>query len=133
MNVDGKCHCGRISYAASVDPEKVSVCHCTDCQMFTGSAYRVSVQVPKEQFALRSGAPAIYVKTAASGAKRAQAFCADCGTPVYSSAASEPTTYSLRIGCLSQRADLPPKRRIWCDSAVGWSQDLQALPSSGRQ
>jgi hypothetical protein len=133
MNVDGKCHCGRISYTAIVDPAKVSVCHCTDCQMFTGSAYRVSVHVPKEQFALRSGAPAIYVKTAASGAKRAQAFCADCGTPVYSSAASEPTTYSLRIGCLSQRADLPPKRRIWCDSAVGWSQDLQTLPSSGRQ
>ena len=28
------------------DPEKVSICHCTDCQTGTGSAFRVSIPVP---------------------------------------------------------------------------------------
>ncbi len=43
MKVEGRCHCGQITYEATVDPEKVSICHCTDCQMLTGSAYRATV------------------------------------------------------------------------------------------
>ena len=32
MKIDGGCHCGAITYEAEVDPEKTSICHCTDCQ-----------------------------------------------------------------------------------------------------
>ena len=62
------------------------------------------------------------------------AFCADCGTPVYSCAAGDdPPAYSLRIGCLDERVDLPPQRQIWCDSAMPWSRDLRTLPGLPRQ
>jgi len=61
MKVEGRCHCGRITYTATVDPEKVGICHCTDCQMLTGSAYRVSVPVPRESFSLLTGEPKIYI------------------------------------------------------------------------
>jgi hypothetical protein len=73
------------------------------------------------------------VKTAESGTKRRHAFCGDCGAPVYSSAISDPPAYSLRIGALKQRAELPPKRQIWCKSAVAWGQDVTGLPKSERQ
>ena len=33
--------------------------------------------------AAESGDPKIYVKTAEDGAKRAQAFCPNCGSPIY--------------------------------------------------
>jgi len=36
MKVQGSCHCGRITYEAEVDPGRVSLCHCTDCQTVTG-------------------------------------------------------------------------------------------------
>lgn len=133
MQVRGRCHCGAITYSAEVDPQRVSVCHCTDCQMLTGSAYRVSVPAPRETFKLHSGQPKAYVKTAESGAKRIHAFCPDCGTPVYSSAIADTPAYSLRVGCLEQRADLPPKRQIWCRSAVPWSENLGDLPQQDRQ
>ena len=57
MKVEGRCHCGKITYEAVVDPAKVSICHCTDCQMLTGSAYRASVPAPRETFVLRTGRP----------------------------------------------------------------------------
>jgi hypothetical protein len=133
MKVEGSCHCGKIAYEAMVDPDRVSLCHCTDCQMLTGSAFRVSVPAPKEVFSLLTGQPKIYVKTAESGTRRAHAFCADCGTPVYSSAISDPPTYSLRVGCLAQRALLPPKKQIWCRSALGWSTDLRQVPPVDKQ
>ena len=134
MNVEGSCHCGQVTYRAEIDPEKVSLCNCTDCQMLTGSAFRVSVPAPKAQFHLLSGGPKTYVKTADSGAKRIHAFCANCGTPVYSCAnVEDPPAYSLRVGCLRQRAQLPPKKRIWCASALEWAENVSGIPAIERQ
>jgi hypothetical protein len=31
MKVTGACHCGTITIEGEADPEKVSICHCTDC------------------------------------------------------------------------------------------------------
>jgi len=133
MKVDGGCHCGRIAYEAEVDPNAVGICHCTDCQTLTGSAYRVSVPAPAASFRLLRGQPKVYIKTADSGSKRAHAFCADCGSPIYAAAPQDTPTYSLRVGALRQRAELPPRRRIWCRSALPWSLGLVGLPERDRQ
>lgn len=133
MKVDGRCHCGKITYEAEIDPDKVSICHCADCQMLTGSTYRPSVPAPSASFRLLTGEPKRYVKTADSGTKRVHAFCADCGTPVYSCAISDPPAYSLRIGCLAQRAQLPPKRQIWCRSSLPWSMNLDGIAKLDHQ
>ena len=60
---------------AEADPEKTQVCHCTDCQTATGTAFRVSIPVPGATLKI-TGKPAIYVKTTAeSGRPRVQTFC----------------------------------------------------------
>src|ERR1700756_4886787 len=74
MKIDGACHCGYITIEGEADPEKTTICHCTDCQTGTGSAFRVSVPVAGETFRM-SGEPASYLKTTAdSGNPRVQAF-----------------------------------------------------------
>ena len=133
MKVDGRCHCGQITYEAIIDPEKIAICHCTDCQMLTGSAYRTTVPAPSATFTLRSGQPKTYVKTAESGAKRIHAFCPNCGTPIYSAAISDPPAYSLRVGCLQQRSTLRPAKQQWCKSALSWVMNLQGIPQISRQ
>lgn len=127
MNVTGHCHCGRIAFAAEVDPTRVRVCHCTDCQRQTGSAFRTNVPVVPGTFALTSGQPKIYVKTAESGNRREHAFCAECGTPIYSASPGDPSSYSLRLGTLDRRAELRPARQIWCRSALPWAMDLHGV------
>ena len=133
MKVTGRCHCGRITYEAVVDPETLGLCHCTDCQTLSGSPYRASVPAPAETFVLRSGTPKVYVKTADSGTRRAQAFCPDCGTPIYAAAPENPPTYSLRLGAIAERAALRPRRQIWCGSALPWSMDLGGVAKSAGQ
>jgi hypothetical protein len=131
MKVQGSCHCGQVTYEAEIDPAKVSLCNCTDCQVLTGSAFRVSVLAPAETFRLLTGNPKFYVKTADSGAKRRHSFCPNCGAPVAASADTDaPPSYSLRVGCLRQRAELPPRRRIWCRSALQWAQNVSAVPGT---
>jgi hypothetical protein len=132
MRIDGKCHCGRLTYEADIDPEKVGVCHCTDCQTLSGSAFTTFVPVAKEAFWLR-GEPRIYVKTAESGNRRAQAFCPDCGTRLYASAEKDPQVFNLRLGTVRQRAALAPKSQVWCRSALPWAMQLGTVRQHPKQ
>ena len=133
MHVDGSCHCGDITYEAEVDPSSVSICHCTDCQVLTGSAFRIIAVAKAADFRLLSGTPTVYVKSADSGHRRAQAFCPRCGTQMYSSAAiADPESYGLRVGAIRQRSRLVPMRQIWCRSALDWVRRLDTIPESDR-
>ena len=64
---------------------------------------------------------------AESGGKRAQAFCPECGTPIYSSAVTDPQVFNLRVGTARQRAELRPKSQGWCRSARDWVMDLHSI------
>jgi hypothetical protein len=134
MKVDGACFCGSIRIEAEVDPEKVTICHCTDCQTATGTAFRVSVPTPGKNFKI-SGTPTIHVKTAESGNRRAQAFCPTCGSPLYSTAPDDGPKdfYVLRVGILHQRDQLMPRRQIWFRSAQRWLAGLGDLPKTETQ
>ena len=127
MKIEGNCHCGLIGYEAEIDPAKVGICHCTDCQILTGSAFSTFVQVPKESFRLTRGAPKVYVKTAESGNRRAQAFCAECGSRLYASAETDPPFFNLRVGTIRQRAELRPRIQLWCRSALPWVSELATV------
>ena len=132
MKIDGSCHCGFITYEAEIDPQKVGVCHCTDCQSLTGSAFTTSVAADNDAFRLLSGQPKIYVKTAESGAKRAQAFCPQCGSRIYAAAEIAPQTFNLRVGTIRQRRELRPKTQSWCRSSLDWVMDLGSVPQNAQ-
>ena len=133
MKIDGGCHCGNITYTAEIDPEKVGICHCTDCQTLSGTAFRTNGPAARDAFSLRSGDPKIYVKTAESGSKRAQAFCPECGTPIYSAAVSDPQVFNIRVGTTRQRGELRPKSQGWYRSARDWVMDLQSIKQFAKQ
>ena len=129
MKIDGECHCGQITFEAEVDPEKTSVCHCTDCQTLSGASYRASVAVAPKHFSLLTGELASYVKVADSGNRRVQTFCPRCGSPIYATGYGDPTSMlNIRIGVIRQRNELSPKRQIWARSRQHWTTDLSAIP-----
>jgi hypothetical protein len=110
----------------------VTVCHCTDCQVLSGSPFRAVVTAPIESFALR-GQPKSYVKVAQSGRRRAQVFYPECGTPLFATAPENPASVVIRLGCVEQRAELKPTVQVWQHSALPWLSDLasvQAWPNS---
>ena len=96
MRIDGQCHCGRVTYEAEIDPGKVSICHCTDCQSLTGSPYRVTVICDREQVRLTGAAAKIYAKTGDNGRTRFQHFCGECGSPLFTSGEGGPDDWGIR-------------------------------------
>ena len=134
MHIDGGCHCGNITFEAEIDPERVTVCHCTDCQKMSGAPFNAVVQVFEKDFKLTSGTLKMYVKTAESGNKRAQMFCPDCGSRIYATALEDPPggapkVMAVRLGAVNQREQLTPRRQIWHRSAQPWVAHLDDIPS----
>ena len=133
MNIDGSCHCGKVSFRAKINPNNVLACHCSDCQLMSGGPYRTVVPAREENFELQ-GETRTYVKVADSGNQRTSVFCPVCGTPIYGSTlGDDPKVIGIRGGVVNQRTDLPPKRQIWCASAMPWLEAVLFLKGSDGQ
>jgi hypothetical protein len=129
MQIDGGCHCGHVTYEAEIDPEKVVICHCTDCQKLTGSAYRVTALTRTSTLRLTANPPKVYTKYGDNGRARLQSFCPECGSPLFTTGDGEDAaTTGIRVGTINQRRELKPSRQIWCRSALRWINDIDDLP-----
>jgi hypothetical protein len=134
MEIEGGCHCGYITYEAEADSTKAMICHCTDCQTLSGSAFRTVLPTREGSFKLRSGELKIYVKTGESGTARPQSFCPECGTPIYSTTLGDgPKVHFLRLGTVRQRDQFAPKLQVWSRSAQHWTSDIGTIPSMEKQ
>jgi hypothetical protein len=69
-------------YEADTGPDKLSICHCTDCQALTGSPYRVTVICAGKQIRFTGKLPKIYRKIG-DNRTRLQHFCGQCGSPLF--------------------------------------------------
>lgn len=134
MKIHGSCQCGAVRYEAEVEPGRIGLCHCSDCQAYAGAPYRATTPAPAASFWLTAGEPRLHVKLADSGTRRAQAFCAECGSHLYAFTPEAPEIYSLRIGAIAERHAMgTPVRQGWTDSALPWAFDLTAISKVGGQ
>jgi hypothetical protein len=57
MKIDGRCHCGYVTFEAEADPETTTICNCTDCQTMSGAPLRAIIITHPGTFVLPSGQP----------------------------------------------------------------------------
>lgn len=134
MKIDGSCHCGAITYEAELDTEAIGICHCTDCQAMSASAFRTFGTVKAGDFHLLSGNPKIYIKTGDSGNRREQAFCENCGSGIYAASVDDdPKAHNIRMGTVRQRAQFPPRFQVWCQSELPWLPAIDTPKRFDRQ
>tara|TARA_R110002110_G_scaffold190628_1_gene398820 strand:+ start:776 stop:1213 length:438 start_codon:yes stop_codon:yes gene_type:complete len=117
----GGCGCGAVRYSVTGEPLISYLCHCTECQRRTSSAFGLNFQIPTENLVIEKGTPATRVRTADSGNDLALNFCADCGTPLFSAPAARPQIRVIYAGTLDDPSWVPVKLHIWSDSALPWA------------
>lgn len=129
MKVDGECLCGAVAFEAEIEPGQVFLCHCLDCQVQSGTAFRTVARARPDSLRVTKGAVRVYEKVAESGSARALAFCPECGTSIYGGPGQgSEGMLSLRVGVLRQRGELAPIAQVWCRSRQPWLDGLDALP-----
>src|SRR3954454_22844721 len=73
-HIEGGCRCGKVRYSADTEPVFVGVCHCTDCQHFTGSAFATVVGVPASALKV-TGTLKSFTKRGDPGKPQHRRFC----------------------------------------------------------
>ena len=119
--ITGGCLCGKVRYSGEAEPVFVGVCHCSDCQKFTGSAFAVVVGVPESAISTQ-GRVASYRKTGESGKTIERRFCPECGSSIADVAEALPGVMMIGGGTLDDASWVKPMAQIYCDSAQPWVQ-----------
>lgn len=129
MKLEGGCLCGKVRYSAEAEPIFAGVCHCTNCQKGTGSAFNTVVAVPKSTLTI-TGAVSTYEGRGDTGNATYKRFCSACGSPVAEEAAVMADVVMIPVGTLDDPSQVKPAMQIYCDSAQPWALlgELQRFP-----
>lgn len=117
--IRGGCLCGQVRYSADAEPAFVGVCHCSDCQRFTGSAFSTVIAVPAPALTI-TGTLKTFSKRGDSGKPIHRRFCPECGSGIVDEGDALPGIAMLNAGTLDDRSWVKPQSEIFCDSAQPW-------------
>jgi hypothetical protein len=117
--IEGHCLCGKVSYSADAEPVFVGVCHCTDCQHFTGSAFATVVALPAPVLKI-TGLLKTFTKLGDTVKAIHRRFCPECGSGIVDEADALPGVVMVNAGTLEDRSWVKPHSEVYCDSAQPW-------------
>jgi hypothetical protein len=118
LPLTGGCQCGAIRYRITGIPYVFYLCHCTECQRHTSSAFGESLRVRSNQLEI-AGTMKTFRRASESGKAREGHFCPDCGVRiVHGTAGSE--MVNIKAGTLDDARWLAPAGHIWTKSKQGF-------------
>lgn len=116
----GGCQCGCIRYEIRSQPLTLYVCHCTECQKQSSSAFGMSMPVPREAVIILQGQLKEWSRVSESGRQVKCSFCGDCGTRLFHFPARNPNIINVKPGTLDDTRWLQPVGNLWTRSAQKW-------------
>ena len=127
MKIKGGCLCGAVRYTADADPTSATVCHCRDCQKFTGSAFAALVRVAKEAVTIE-GTLRTFTSIGGSGNPILRHFCPECGSSIAEESATRRSDIILNVGTFDDPTAAKAAREIFQDDALSWVAVLGEIP-----
>jgi hypothetical protein len=117
--VAGGCQCGNIRYKLKAPPSVFYLCHCTECQRQSSSAFGQSMRVRLDDLEI-TGEMARYARNTDRGTTLLCDFCPHCGTRLLHRRDAYGTEASLKAGSLDDTSWLAPAGHIWIQSKQKW-------------
>ncbi|MCB9994506.1 MAG: GFA family protein [Hyphomicrobiaceae bacterium] len=115
----GGCQCGAVRYELSGMPLTFYLCHCTECQKQSSSAFGESLRVRSADLRI-DGQMAERLRTSPEGKSVLGRFCLKCGTRLFHSRPGYGETLNIKAGTLDDTSWLKPAGHIWTDSKQSW-------------
>ncbi len=118
--VNGTCHCGKVSWVASLPILTVVQCHCQNCRKLQGSDYSSWVVITEDKFEITSGKSLLSLY---QFSKRSQkSFCSLCGTIVFGINGKHFPKHKLfSLGCVANYCErLKPQLQVYTEFRAPW-------------
>jgi len=125
-NMSGGCLCGKVRYTVSSAPVMCAVCHCRDCQRFTGSAFVSAMRVPVDAVSVQGELKTVEM-AGSSGQVIRRHFCPDCGSSIFGEP-YRPDMINVMAGTLDDPSVFVPTAEVFCDYAFSWLHDGSERP-----
>jgi len=117
--LSGGCLCGAVRYTAAGRLDRSYACHCTDCQIRSGSAFAIMLPVPEAGFAV-SGETLAVPQREAHGVEATLHSCPKCLTRLFTRNPLWKGLVILRAGTLERSSEIVPAFHIWVRSRQPW-------------
>ena len=121
----GECLCGGVRFTVTEDPVAFGYCHCTRCQVRTGTAASANLWFPPGSVKVTQGAE--LVKDWSAGDGFWKSFCTECGSHLFSKNPDDPEQVSVRHGALPHVTAPAPAFRQFVADAAAW----EPIPDDG--
>jgi hypothetical protein len=124
--IEGGCLCGGIRYRYDGKIDEISICHCSQCRKAQGSAFAAVSPVATDRFQIIAGAKLL--REYRSSPDKVRAFCANCGSPIYSAKDDTPGIRRLRLGTVDTPFTCANAFHIYTGSKASWWDGDDGLP-----
>jgi hypothetical protein len=118
-SITGGCLCGRVRYTVTGEPVFSGLCHCRNCQRYTGSSFEAVIAFPAPSVSVQ-GELKTYNDTGDSGQPVRRNFCPNCGSGVIAEADVLPGLTLVLAGTLDETTVFKPTMDVYWSSAQPW-------------
>ena len=115
MKIDGGCHCGHVTFEADGNPDFVVICHCTDCQQISGSAFATLLFVKDEDIKI-TGETKRFEHKVDSGNTLTKDFCPTCGSQMFGGNVGRPGMTAIKAGGINEKDHIQPQFNVYVSS-----------------
>jgi hypothetical protein len=122
----GHCLCGSVSFEYDGPLGPVALCHCSQCRRAHGSAFSASAPLQKGRFRWLAGEQSIREYESRPGKYRA--FCANCGSQLYSRVDAIPGILRLRVGVINEPLGKGAAQHVFVGSKSDWFEITDDIP-----
>jgi hypothetical protein len=119
LPITGGCQCGAVRYELNGTPVVSYICHCTECQKQSSSAFGQGLRVQNVDLTI-TGAYETCNHQGDSGNFVAGDFCPKCGTRLFHRRPEYSETRNIKAGTLDDTSWLKPAGHIWTASKQSW-------------
>jgi hypothetical protein len=115
------CACGQLRLTCEGEPQRVSLCHCLDCQRRTGSAFGVAAFFARTAVTTEGRAQTTR-RLADSGRGLTFHFCPDCGGTVFWEPDFRPDSLAVAVGAFADPSFPKPDKAVFEERAHPWAK-----------
>ena len=102
------------------------VCHCTDCQKHTGSAFATAMFFLKLDIDI-NGELKSFDKATDAGNVMTRTFCITCGSHITEFSTGYPEHVVVHAGTLDDPTRVNPNSQCWTPKTLHWINDVGGL------
>ena len=113
------CTCGQLRITCHGEPQKVSLCHCLDCQRRTGSTYGIAAFFLRKEVRTE-GRASTYKRSSDSGLAVTFHFCPTCGSTVFWEPERKPEAFAVAVGSFADPSFPAPTQSVWNERRHTW-------------